>query len=325
MISEAAAQSYWEDGAIVVRGAFEGWVEWIAAGIARNMESPGEYASENAVPEGKGRFFDDYCNWSRIPEFESVVRDSPAGELAARVMRSETAQFFHDHVLVKESGTAKATPWHQDAPYYFVDGMQTVSMWITVDPVREASLRLIAGSHKWDRMVRPVSWADNSDFYEPGDDWIPVPAPDSDPENARILEWSMAPGDAVLFHYRTLHGARGNPTGGRRRILSLRWVGDDVRYVERPGRDIATLSRTWHGRGTEASRGLVSGSLACWPHLESSETRVSRARRLGISIEPPGLACDARFSCQVFRADRPEYPLRIASHERENRPSAAPA
>ncbi len=236
VISEAAVQSYWEDGAIVVRGAFEGWVELVAAGIARNMRSPGEYASENAVPEGEGRFFDDYCNWSRIPEFESVVRDSPAGELAARVMQSETAQFFHDHVLVKESGTSKATPWHQDAPYYFVDGMQTVSMWITVDPVREASLRLIAGSHRWDRMVRPVRWADNSDFYEPGDDWIPVPAPDRDPENARILEWSMAPGDAVLFHYRTLHGARGNPTGGRRRILSLRWVGDDARFVERPGR-----------------------------------------------------------------------------------------
>ena len=70
-------------------------------------------------------------------------------------MRSATAQIFHDHVLVKEPGTPKPTPWHQDAPYYFVEGGQTVSLWCPLDPVREASLRLIAGSHRWDKMVRP--------------------------------------------------------------------------------------------------------------------------------------------------------------------------
>ncbi len=45
----------------------------------------------------------------------------------------------------------------------------------------------------------------------------------------------MEPGDAVAFTYRTLHGARGNETGARRRAFSLRLVGDDARCVERPG------------------------------------------------------------------------------------------
>jgi len=40
----------------------------------------------------------------------------------------------------------------------------------------------------------------------------------------------------VLFDYRTVHGARGNLNARRRRALSLRWLGDDARYVERPGR-----------------------------------------------------------------------------------------
>jgi ectoine hydroxylase-related dioxygenase (phytanoyl-CoA dioxygenase family) len=200
------------------------------------MENPSEYASENAVSEGQGRFFDDYCNWTRIPEFERIVRESPASEIAAAAMMSQTAQFFHDHVLVKESGTPKPTPWHQDWPYYFVEGTQTVSMWIPLDPVKHASLRVLAGSHKWEKMVRPVSWADASDFYESDEEWSPVPAPDADPANNSVLEWQMEPGDAVLFDYRTVHGARGNPNGGRRRALSLRWVGDDARYVERPGR-----------------------------------------------------------------------------------------
>ena len=36
--------------------------------------------------------------------------------------------------------------------------------------------------------------------------------------------------------YMILHGARGNETTNRRRAFSLRLVGDDARYVERPGR-----------------------------------------------------------------------------------------
>src|SRR3546814_18827200 len=46
----------------------------------------------------------------------------------------------------------------------------------------------------------------------------------------------MEPGDAVLFDYRAVHGARANMAPRRRRALSLRWVGDDARYVTRPGR-----------------------------------------------------------------------------------------
>ncbi len=234
MISEKESAFFQEHGAVVLRGILADWVDEMAAGIARNMAEPGPYSSENAVREG--RFFDDYCNWPRIPEFENVIRNSPAAEIAARAMGSKTAQIYHDHVLVKEPGTPKATPWHQDGPYYFVEGEQTVSMWLPLDPVREASLRLISGSHRWPGMVRPVSWADDSDFYDRDQEWIPVPDPDSNPSDFTVLEWEMDPGDAVLFDFRTVHGARGNLSTSRRRALSLRWVGDDARYVERPGR-----------------------------------------------------------------------------------------
>jgi ectoine hydroxylase-related dioxygenase (phytanoyl-CoA dioxygenase family) len=50
-----------------------------------------------------------------------------------------------------------------------------------------------------------------------------------------ILEWDLEPGDAVAFAFSTLHGARGNYAASRRRAFSLRFVGDDARYVERPG------------------------------------------------------------------------------------------
>ena len=234
MIDKAQITAFQRDGVIMLPGVMREWVEVMRAGVAANLAAPSEFANENGVREG--RFFDDYVNWQRIPEIGRVVRESPTARLAAEVMCSKTAQFFHDHVLVKAPGTPTPTPWHQDAPYYFVEGTQTVSFWMPLDPVREASLRFIAGSHLWDKPVRPVTWSDDSDFYQGDHDWIEVPDPDSNPDGFDVLEWPMQPGDAVLFDFRTVHGARGNFADHERRALSLRWVGDDARFIERPGR-----------------------------------------------------------------------------------------
>lgn len=251
------------DGAACLRGVFTDWIDVMASGIERNMRDPGPMASELSGGPDDGRFFDDYCNWTRIPEFGRVVRDSPAAELAAFFMESDSAQFFHDHVLVKEPGTQKLTPWHSDMPYYFVAGSQTISFWIPLDPVRDTTLRLIAASHLWNRDVRPVRWADSSDFYAGVAGYLPVPDPDQD-SSLQVLEWQMEPGDAVIFDYRTVHGARGNATSRRRRALSLRWVGDDVRYVDRPGR----TSPPYAGHGMVPGQRLREDWFpVVWPRL----------------------------------------------------------
>lgn len=234
VITPEMIETYQRDGVVLVRGLWSDWVEELRAGIERNMAEPGPYAAENLKPGEGGRFFDDYCNWERIPEFGRVIRDSAVAEVAAELMGSERVQMFHDHVLVKEPGTSKPTPWHQDGPYYFVDGQQTISFWSPLDPVREASLRCVAGSHRWEKEVLPTRWLAETSFYPDAEKYMPVPDPDA--EGMDIREWQMEPGDAVAFNYRTLHGARGNNAGTRRRAFSLRLVGDDARYVERPGR-----------------------------------------------------------------------------------------
>ncbi|MEM7194436.1 MAG: phytanoyl-CoA dioxygenase family protein [Pseudomonadota bacterium] len=225
---------YQANGAVLIKGLFRDWVDEIAAGIERNMREPGPYAAENLKQGENGRFFDDYCNWQRIPEFVRIVEKSDVAHVAAQLMQSESVQVFHDHVLVKEPGTSKPTPWHQDSPYYFIDGEQNVSFWSPVDPVTDATIRLVAGSHLWPKPVLPVRWLAEDNFYPDEDAYIPVPDPDA--EGMDILEWQMEPGDAVAFHYKTLHGARGNLTQKRRRAFSLRLVGDDARYISRPGR-----------------------------------------------------------------------------------------
>ncbi|WP_203595042.1 MULTISPECIES: phytanoyl-CoA dioxygenase family protein [unclassified Salipiger] len=233
LLTQDMVETFQRDGVVLIKGLFADHVDDIRAGIARNMAEPGPYAAENLKEGEAGRFFDDYCNWQRIPEFERVLRSSPAAEVAAELMRSDRVQVFHDHVLVKEPGTSKPTPWHQDGPYYFVDGMQNVSFWSPVDPVTDASLRCVAGSHLWDKPVLPKRWLSETDFFPDSDAYMPVPDPDA--EGMDIREWQMEPGDAVAFNYGILHGARGNTSTSRRRAFSLRLVGDDARYVARPG------------------------------------------------------------------------------------------
>jgi len=233
LITDADIATFQRDGVVLVRGLFKHQIELLRAGVERNMADPGPFASENFKEGESGRFFDDYCNWSRIPEFEQAIAASPVAEVAAALMQSKTVQMFHDHVLVKEPGTSMATPWHQDGPYYFVEGRQTVSFWSPLDAVDEATLRCVAGSHRWEKEVLPTRWVSEADFFTDEGQYMAVPDPDA--EGMQVVEFPMQPGDALAFDFRTLHGARGNDSPNRRRAFSLRLVGDDARYTERPG------------------------------------------------------------------------------------------
>ncbi|MEC9415385.1 MAG: phytanoyl-CoA dioxygenase family protein [Pseudomonadota bacterium] len=235
-ISRKQILDFQRNGAVMIPGLFSSWVETIKKGINFNIKNPSQYAAENTKNGENGRFFDDYCNWQRIPEFEEIIKKSEASKAAAELMGSKKVQFFHDHVLYKSAGSETTTPWHQDAPYYFTQGDMTVSFWIPVDPITSSSLRVIAGSHKWKKEVLPTKWLTGDDFYNEGSNYIPAPDPDKETDRYEILEWDMLPGDAIAFHFNVVHGARGNKTKSKRRVLSLRYVGDDVRYTDRPGR-----------------------------------------------------------------------------------------
>ena len=248
MSAEAAA--FRRDGAVVLRGLLSDHVDALRAAVEANMADPGPYGAENVGRGDTGRFFDDYCNWHRFPAFEAAARDPKVLDAVADLLGGGPVRLFHDHVLVKEPGTSKPTPWHQDGPYYFVEGEQLVSLWVPLDPVTDATLRCVAGSHLWDRPVLPTRWLAGGDFYPDPAAYRPVPDPDA--EGMRVLEWPMAPGDAVAFHFRTLHGARGNASDRRRRAFSLRFTGADARFVQRPG----PTSPPFPGHGMRPGDGL---------------------------------------------------------------------
>ncbi len=225
---------FWRDGAVCVRGAFSG--EQIALAeraIDANLVALSPYA-KRASSDGDGAFVEDFCNWQRIPEMEDFIRTSGASGIAAGLLGADTLRLYHDHVLVKEPGTRQRTPWHQDLPYYNVSGRQNISMWCPVDPVPRAStLEFVAGSHlgPW---YMPRSFLDGQAKWFPDGALAELPDIDASPEQFRVIGWELEPGDAVFFHMLTLHTAAGIDGARRRRVLSVRFLGDDMVHAPRP-------------------------------------------------------------------------------------------
>lgn len=237
MVNENRIEEYTREGVTCLRGVFEPrWLELLARGLERNLREPGPFAKWYTPRGAPGLFFGDYCNWPRIPEYREFLHHSPAAELAGRLMRSAKVNLFHEHVLVKEPGTLERTPWHHDQPYWTVDGHQVCSLWLCLDPVpREACPEFVRGSHRWGVWYTPRRFVDNQDHPSEDVNFVPVPDVDAEREKYDLVSWDLAPGDCVVFHALTLHGAPGNRLQHRRRAVASRWTGDDAVYVLRPG------------------------------------------------------------------------------------------
>ena len=225
---------FWRDGVACVRGAFDAAdMELLTRAVDANLADLSPLA-KRASDSDDGAFVEDFCSWQRISELEQFVRTSPAAAIAARLLGdTKQVRFYHDHVLVKEPGTRQRTPWHQDQPYYNVEGRQNLSAWIPVDPVlRESALEFVRGSHlgPW---FMPRTFLDGQAKWFPEGSLAELPQIEGNPE-LEVIGWALEPGDAVFFHGLTLHAAGPVPGPHRRRVASLRFLGDDMRHVVRP-------------------------------------------------------------------------------------------
>jgi len=233
-LTQSQIDSFNSDGVVLIRKLFKPWVQAAQDAIEQNKAAPSWRERTYRPDDGSAPFFQDYCVWNDFDGYRSLVKESPMANVAAELMQSKTARIFHDHILVKEPGNSVVTPWHQDKPYYLVDGRQSVSFWIPLDPVpRERTIEYIAGSHQTGKLYKPQRF-DGTDLYA-NDKSEPVPDIDASRSDYNILGWAMQPGDAVAFSFGTLHGAPANSSESRRRVISVRWVGDDAKFIKRPG------------------------------------------------------------------------------------------
>ncbi|XP_042888311.1 uncharacterized protein LOC122263775 [Penaeus japonicus] len=246
-IKPEVVEQYQRDGAVLIKGVFSpSWVNKVRDGIKKNLEKPSKYAERLVAKEGEGAYFDDYCNWSWIEEFCDYVFNSPAASLVASCLKSSEVSFYHEHVLNKEPGTSKRTPWHHDQAYYPIDGEKVCSLWMPVDHVpRQTCVQFVAGSHLWPSWFHPRKFESERNYEiketKEGDDeklekrFVDIPVQEIEAGKWPLLQWECEPGDVIVFHMKTVHGAPGNTSvANHRRVLSTRWLGDDAVLATRP-------------------------------------------------------------------------------------------
>ncbi|CAI6081557.1 phytanoyl-CoA dioxygenase family protein [Cohnella sp. JJ-181] len=134
-------------------------------------------------------------------------------------------RLFHDHGLWKMPGDSKATPWHQDTPYWPVNekNPRMMSLWLTLDDVdeRNGCMAFVPKSNRLGKL-KGIDLADPQnifDYVEGGqaDAQKPVVVP--------LKAGSCTFHDGLTFHY-----AHANATDRPRRVLAIIYMPDGVTY-----------------------------------------------------------------------------------------------
>lgn len=237
-------EAFDRDGVVMLTAMFDRtWIELLDAGLQAHLRSPTARARVWHRDDAGRTMFWDSMAWLGVPEYRRFVFESPAAEIAGRLMRSAHVHYFFDAVFVRSPGTQFPTPWHQDEPYWSVHGHDTCTLWMPLVPVRaEQSLAFVPGSHRTGVVFDQPDFGtlnpdgkvaiDRSDFSAVAE----VDVPDIDADRARfgVVSWDMRPGDCVVFNGRTLHGGSGRlPAGDELRVFTSKWLGDDVRLAFR--------------------------------------------------------------------------------------------
>ena len=232
-VTSVHVETYRRDGVVHLRGVFsEHWREVARLGLERNLREPGRRAHNYAGGAGKPRFFQDACNWFRIPEFADYCFNSPAAAIAGTLMGARRVNLFFDNIMLKDPGANAPTPWHQDTPYWPVEGDQVCSVWMPLDPItQENRLEFVRGSHRWGKNFTPMDFFKGKPEGIARPDFEAIPDFDARRGEFEFVAYDMEPGDCVVFHGHAVHGAPGNMTARPRRAMISRWTGDDVRYA----------------------------------------------------------------------------------------------
>jgi len=227
-------EAFRRDGAVCVHQLLSpDEVALLRSGIDANLGAPSPRAKVASRPGDPGFFIEDFCNWQDNDAYRRVIFDSPLAALAGALTGSQSIRLYHDHMLTKEPGTRAPTPWHQDQPYYNVEGTLNCSLWIPVDPVRRHStLEFVAGSHRGPWLM-PRSFMDQQARWFPEGSLADLPDIEGTRAQRRILGWALEPGDVVCFHMLALHASAGVDGDRRRRVFSVRFLGDDMRHAPR--------------------------------------------------------------------------------------------
>lgn len=171
----------------------------------------------------------DNSHWSDLT-LKGLATDPVIGEIAAKLMRSDSIRLWHDQLLYKPGeGEAKMSAnvgWHQD--YFYWQAAQAPTLltaWVAFDDVDEANgcMRVIPKSHTWGLI-------EGNDFFaqDLAEQQASMKAPDG--SAAEPVPLIMKAGQVSFHHALTLHGSGPNSTDKPRRSLAVHLMTGDTRY-----------------------------------------------------------------------------------------------
>jgi ectoine hydroxylase-related dioxygenase (phytanoyl-CoA dioxygenase family) len=237
MVTDKDIEYFGRNGVVILPGAFDqGWIDILRQGVEENITNPSERGRIwDRDAQGRSCFYDSQV-WREIEGYKNFTLNSPCATIAGQLMGSSKVHFFFDAVFVRTPGAQFRTPWHQDEPYWSVDGFDTCSIWMPLVPVEKMSaLEFVRGSHRWtQKFMQPNFGAltgderDQVEFNDGGA--VPYPDIENNRNDYDIVSWDMKPGDCVAFNARIIHGGSGNLSEGRDlKVFNTQWLGDDVR------------------------------------------------------------------------------------------------
>ena len=227
------------DGVVCLRDALDpAAVAAMAEPVERVLRTDATVELGALAPSTTGRFAAGVDHWRDQPEFRAFACTGDLPRLVASLLATATLWLYEDSLLVKEPGTDAPTRWHQDLGYFHVEGDDLATTWCPLDVVTAGTgaVRYARGSQLWAATYRPNLFV--TDEAIPGTDGAVVPDLEAlvAAGECEIVTFDTAPGDVVVHHARTLHAAGPNHSAStRRRAISVRYCGDDVRTRLRPG------------------------------------------------------------------------------------------
>ncbi|MEM7258378.1 MAG: phytanoyl-CoA dioxygenase family protein, partial [Pseudomonadota bacterium] len=135
-ITDTERERYDRDGVVLLQSMFDAdWISLLDEGLSENCRTPTHRSRVwDRDEHGRTMFWDSQA-WQGNDAYREFIFNSPAAGIAGELMPASRINFFFDAVFVRSAGSQFATPWHQDEPYWSVEGYDTCTIWMPLVPV----------------------------------------------------------------------------------------------------------------------------------------------------------------------------------------------
>ena len=241
-VTPAHIETYARDGVVLLEQPFDDfWIEGLSMRMKKIVDDIQAGTSEFYAKNNSGRVHI-HNAVSKDPFFRRFAIESPAAEICARTIGSQTARFYFDVTFCKLATTEKeavdaATSLHHDVAAFGFKGKHLPSFWLALTDVGEGDAPLVValGSHKkiTDLFRSPgvnpdlplvEGYRDHNDIY----DFVK--------EGGFPMKLFPArKGDVIVLDPYVVHASAPVTNEGAFRMgFSTRWIGDDVRWTPSP-------------------------------------------------------------------------------------------